>query len=99
MNTSNSSKRTTKRATSKNFFLTKKTWFPKVVKGIWIAFVVVVLGIPLYVYIVKADLFGLFGGMTSLKAIEIPENDLSSELISSDGVSLWSYFRYNCSRV
>jgi penicillin-binding protein 1A len=99
MNTSNSSKRTIKRATSKNFLLTKKTWFPKVVKGIWITFIVIVLGIPFYVYIVKADLFGLFGGMPSLKAIENPENDLSSELISSDGVSLGSYFRYNRSQV
>ncbi len=37
--------------------------------------------------------------MPSLKAIENPENDLSSELISSDGVSLGRYFRYNRSQV
>ena len=47
-----------------------------------------VVGLPLYVFAVRADLFGLFGGMPSLKAIENPENDLSSELISADGVSL-----------
>lgn len=37
--------------------------------------------------------------MPSLKAIENPENDLSSELISADGVSLGRYFRYNRSQV
>jgi penicillin-binding protein 1A len=44
---------------------------------------------------VSIDLFGLFGGMPSYAAIENPQNDLSSELISADGVSLGRYFRYN----
>jgi penicillin-binding protein 1A len=37
--------------------------------------------------------------MPSLLAIENPENDLSSELISADGVSLGRYFTYNRSQV
>ena len=41
----------------------------------------------------------MFGGMPSYVAIENPENDLSSEIISADGVSLGRYFRYNRSQV
>jgi penicillin-binding protein 1A len=98
MNTSNSLKKTTQRKTS-NVFLIQKSWFSKIVKATWILVFLLVIGIPLYVYTVKIDLFGLFGGMPSLKAIENPQNDLSSELISADGVSLGSYFRYNRSQV
>ena len=39
------------------------------------------------------DLFGLYGGMPSIREVENPENDLSSEIISSDGVSLGRYYR------
>jgi penicillin-binding protein 1A len=69
------------------------------VKWIWIFFLAIIIAIPLYVFCVSIDLFGLFGGMPSLKQIENPENDLSSELISADGVSLGRYFRYNRSQV
>src|SRR5690606_35734917 len=48
---------------------------------------------------VSIDLLGLFGGMPVYTAIENPENDLSSELISADGVSLGRYFRYNRSQI
>lgn len=37
--------------------------------------------------------------MPSIKEVENPENDLSSEIISADGVSLGRYFRYNRSQV
>jgi penicillin-binding protein 1A len=37
--------------------------------------------------------------MPSLAEVENPENDLSSELISADGVSLGRYFRFNRSQV
>ena len=99
MNTSNSSKKTTQRKTNKNVLLLQKPWFHKVIKAIWIAFICLVIGIPLYVYTVKVNLLGLFGGMPSLKTIENPQNDLSSDLISADGVSLGRYFRYNRSQV
>jgi len=98
MSTSNSSKKITRDKIS-SLLLTKKPWFQKVIKGIWILFLCIALGLPVYVYSVSIDLFGLFGGMPSLKAIENPENDLSSELISADGVSLGRYFRYNRSQV
>jgi penicillin-binding protein 1A len=79
--------------------LLKKNWFPKAIKTIWIFLLCLIVGVPLYIYSVRYDLFGLFGGMPSLKAIENPENDLSSELISADGVSLGRYFLYNRSQV
>lgn len=41
----------------------------------------------------------LFGGMPSLRQIENPQNDLSSELVSADGVSLGRYFREHRSAV
>ncbi len=98
MSTSRSSTGTTKSKINK-FFQVKKTWIPKAIKYIWIGFLCFVIGFPLYIFSVKADLFGLFGGMPSLAEIENPDNDLSSEILSSDGVSLGRYFRYNRSQV
>jgi len=98
MNTSNSLKKTTQKKIS-SILLSQNPWFKKITKTIWILFLCFMLGFPAYIYSVKYDLFGLFGGMPSLKAIENPENDLSSELISADGVSLGSYFRFNRSQV
>ena len=82
-----------------NILSLERPWFERLVKIIWILLLCFVIGFPLYVYTVRIDLFGLFGGMPSLKAIENPENDLSSELISADGISLGRYFYYNRSQV
>jgi len=98
MSTSDSSKRTITRTISK-ILLFERPWFKKITKAIWILFATLVIGLPLYVVSVKVNLFGLFGGMPSLREIENPENDLSSEIISADGVSLGRYFRYNRSQV
>ena len=57
------------------------------------------LGLPTYIFCVRINLFGFFGDMPSLRDIENPENDLSSELISADGISLGRYFRFNRSQV
>ncbi|CAN5384282.1 transglycosylase domain-containing protein [soil metagenome] len=72
----------------------RRSWFSVLIKYCWIFFFVFVFGLPLYVFSVGINLFGLFGEMPSLTEIENPENDLSSELISADGVSLGRYFRY-----
>jgi len=77
----------------------EKPWVRKAIKYVWIAFLCFMLGFPLYIYTVSINLFGAFGEMPSLKEVENPENDLSSEVISSDGVSLGRYFRYNRSQV
>lgn len=77
----------------------ERPWFRKTIKYTWIAFFVILLGLPMYFVCVSVDLFGLFGGMPNIHEIENPKNDLSSELISADGVSLGRYFRYNRSQV
>lgn len=82
----------------REFVQTERPWFKTIFKTIWILFFCFLIGFPLYVYTVSIDLFGLYGGMPSLKSIENPENDLSSELISADGVSLGRYFRYDRSQ-
>ena len=98
MNTSPSTTETTKSKISRLLRL-QKPWFRKVTKGIWIAFFVILVGLPVYLICVSVDLFGLFGGMPDIHEIENPKNDLSSELISADGVSLGRYFRYNRAQV
>jgi len=65
----------------------------------WVIFTLMISSVPLYFYSVKVDFLGLYGGMPELKALENPENDLSSELFTEDGVSLGKYFRYNRSQV
>jgi len=98
MNTSNSLKKTIRRKTN-SVLLLRNPWFNKATKALWILFLCFIVGFPIYVFSVSNDLFGLFGGMPSLKAIENPQNDLSSELVSADGVSLGRYFRFNRSQV
>lgn len=78
---------------------TKKPWVRKAIKWTWIIFLCIILGFPFYLFTVSINLFGLYGGMPELTQVENPENDLSSELISADGVSLGRYFRYNRSQV
>lgn len=61
----------------------------------WIGFLCVFIGVPTLFLMVKNDTFSWFGGLPSLEALERPDPDLSSELISVDGVSLGKYFRKN----
>jgi penicillin-binding protein 1A len=79
--------------------LLQKKWFKRIVVLLWIFLFGVVAGIPLYIYAVIENPYNLFGEMPSLRAIENPENDLSTEVISADGVSLGREFRYNRSQV
>lgn len=96
MNTSVSSTGTTKKILS--LLEIRKPWFQKGIKYLWILFLCLMLGLPIYVASVSVNLLGLFGGMPSLTDLENPENDLSSELISADGVSLGRYFRFSANR-
>src|SRR6187549_2870465 len=77
----------------------ERPWFSKLVKFTWISILSGVLGLIVYIYAVIKNPFDWFGGMPSLNVIENPENDLSSEVISADGVSLGRYFRFNRSQV
>lgn len=71
----------------------------KFIRALWIAVLCILILPFLYIYAVSIDLLGLFGGMPGYSAVENPKNDLSSDLISADGVSLGRYFRYNRSQV
>ncbi|GAB4253409.1 MAG: transglycosylase domain-containing protein [Ekhidna sp.] len=66
-----------------------------IVKVVWVGFILTFLGITSVFLMIKNDTFGWFGGLPSLAALERPDPDLSSELISADGVSLGKYFRKN----
>lgn len=98
MSTSPSLIETIKSKTSKLFALRSRS-FKIITKWAWIAILAVILGLPIYVFTVSINLFGLYGEMPSIKEVENPENDLSSEIISADGVSLGRYFRFNRSQV
>jgi len=82
----------------KHFFNEPKRLFKILTRIIWALGLAALVILPLYFYSVSIDAFGLYGGMPSLKALENPENDLSSELITSDGVSLGRYWRFNRSQ-
>ena len=64
-------------------------------RTIWILFFIGLVGIPTIFIMVKKDAFGWFGGLPSLHAVEKPDPDLSSELISADGILLGKYYRKN----
>ncbi len=98
MSTSPSSTETIKNRINK-FLQLEKPWFKKIIRYTWILFLCFVLGLPLYIYSVSINLLGAFGEMPSLKEVENPENDLSSELIAADGVSLGRYYRQSASPV
>src|SRR5687767_13036571 len=76
-----------------NRILTMKSrWFKWCIRAIWIFTIGIPVGIILFVYAVRWNPYDLFGEMPSLRQIENPENDRSSELIASDGASLGRYF-------
>ena len=78
---------------------TRKPWVNKGIRYVWIGFLCILLGLPLFIFTVQIDLFGLYGEMPNLTDVENPENDLSSEILSADGVPLGRYFRFNRSPV
>ncbi|HMP98478.1 MAG TPA: transglycosylase domain-containing protein [Cyclobacteriaceae bacterium] len=83
----------------KKIFSFENKWFRRLNLILWITFITMVICIPVYITSVANNWAGVFGGMPSIRALENPENDLSSELISADGVSLGRYFRFNRSQV
>jgi len=77
----------------------RRNIYRKIIVIAWILAFFIFAGFPFYFYSVAIDLGGFYGGMPSLKALENPENDLSSELYTADGVFISKYFRYNRSQV
>jgi penicillin-binding protein 1A len=72
-----------------------KKHIPKIIISLWVLFLVGIISIPLFIWSVSVNLGGLYGGLPSLKDLEKPDSDLSSELYSADGMLLGKYFRYN----
>ncbi len=62
---------------------------------VWAIFLFGIISVPLLFYAVRTDYNGWFGGLPSLQALERPDPELSSEIISADGVSLGKYYRTN----
>ncbi len=75
--------------------------FQKLTKGLWIAFLSMIILVLIGIFSVRINLFNLFGDLPSYKSMENPEaeNDLSSLLISADGVELGKYYRFNRNQV
>ena len=75
--------------------------FSKIIKGVWIAFISMIILVLIGIFSVRINLFNLFGELPSYKSMENPEaeNDLSSILISADGVELGKYYLTNRNQV
>src|SRR5690606_28753484 len=83
----------------KQFLLSENKIFRKIIVTIWIAFFSILAIIPVYIWLVIKNPNNWFGGMPDLTEFEMPENDLSSQLVSSDGVSLGRFYRHNRTQV
>ncbi|MFC3416819.1 penicillin-binding protein 1A [Algoriphagus hitonicola] len=84
---------------SKNTRPETAPWAKKTIKYLWIAFAAGVLGFILFVWMVSINFLGLFGPLPDFKTLENPESEEASELYSSDGVLLGTYYRENRSPV
>lgn len=73
--------------------------FRRMIVCIWIAFFALLTIVPLYILLVIKNPNNWFGGMPNLAEFEMPENDLASQLISADGVSLGRFYRHNRTQV
>ncbi|WP_460537987.1 penicillin-binding protein 1A [Echinicola sediminis] len=80
---------------------TKKSWNTtgKIIKLLWLIFFAGLLSFVIFVWSVSVDFLGLYGALPDFKTLENPENELASELYSSDGVMLGKYYRENRSPV
>jgi penicillin-binding protein 1A len=67
----------------------------KITRILWVFFVLIFVGVPVYIWSVSANVGNLFGGLPSYSQLENPVQNLSSQLYSEDGVVMGSYFRNN----
>ena len=75
--------------------------FSKIIRGVWVVFISMIILVLIGIFSVRVNVFNLFGELPSYKSMENPEaeNDLSSVLLSADGVELGKYYRYNRNQV
>ena len=73
--------------------------YQSTIRFFWRAGIALTASIILYVVAVYFNFFWLFGGMPDLKAIENPQSQLASEVITADGQLLSKYFIENRSPI
>jgi penicillin-binding protein 1A len=71
----------------------------KISLTIWILFVIPISLLTLYVYSVRVDFMGWYGGLPNLEEIENPKSQLASVLYFADGPEMGKYFRENRNQV
>ena len=81
-----SSKSTTKNKNSESINVLKY------IKWFWILFAT---GIFLVVFVFLLASWGAFGEMPTFEELENPKNDLATQIISSDGVQIGTFFKEN----
>ncbi|MDN3687964.1 penicillin-binding protein 1A [Cyclobacterium jeungdonense] len=74
---------------------TSKPLYKKIIRYMWLVFVLGLVGIVLFIAAVNANFLGLFGDMPDFESLENPDSELASELYSADGILLGKYFREN----
>jgi len=74
-------------------------WIQKTIKYLWMTFIGGILAFALFVWMLSINFLGLFGALPDFKALENLQSELASELYSSNGVLLGTYFRENRSPV
>jgi penicillin-binding protein 1A len=62
---------------------------------LWFLFLVPLILTPLYIYSVRIDFNGWYGGLPDLEEIENPRSQLASVLYFADGKEMGKYFREN----
>ncbi len=65
----------------------------RIIISLWTVFLLGFIVLGSTIYAVSVDAWGLFGGLPSLKSLEKPDPDLSTELISADGKLLGKLYR------
>jgi penicillin-binding protein 1A len=82
-----------------HFLLLSRPSLKRMTRIVWISAAVLFCSFVFYITSVIWNPFNLFGPMPSLSDIENPKQDMSSEVISADGVSLGRFFKHNRSMV
>ncbi|WP_071387074.1 penicillin-binding protein 1A [Roseivirga seohaensis] len=62
---------------------------------LWVGFVLIFVGFPVYIWAVSSNMSNLFGELPSYSQLENPEQNLSSLLFSADDEILGAYYRDN----
>ncbi len=79
--------------------LTRANWASKTINYLWMAFLGGLVFFVLFVWMVSINFLGLFGSLPDFKALENPDSELASEMLSADGVLLGTFARENRSPV